>query len=280
MNSIPRNEVLEAQILEKRKSKLDERFIKTIDGKDFVLYAGLLDLAHQKNLISIDVELLQYPTKENDHTAVCKAIARTTMGANFIDVGDANPQNCNAKVAKHIIRMSSTRAKARCLRDLTNIGMTCLEELLDFNEVIGEEDTGKTIKKDNVKKFPAKQAKVSQPGNGDGQKAITGSEDKTHEKAPAPIETQGDKKPEKEVKGAEKETKTSKKSGNGNGKSKEKAIPMMSEAQKNALFNLSRRRGISVEELENLAMKTFNMPLENLTSSDASTFIRTLQQSA
>ncbi|MGO9137226.1 MAG: SWIM zinc finger family protein [Syntrophales bacterium] len=285
MNSIPRNEVMEAQILEKRKSKLDERFIKTIDGKDFVLYAGLLDLAHQKNLISIDVELLQYPTKENDHTAVCKAIAKTTAGANFVDVGDANPQNCNAKVAKHIIRMSSTRAKARCLRDLTNIGMTCLEELGDFNEVIGEEETVKSIKKDNVKKFPGKQAKVSQSGNGDGNKTTESAgkdngEEKTHGETPAPVETQGDKKPEKEVKSAEKDTKPSRKSGNGNGKSKEKQIPMMSEAQKNALFNLSRRRGISVEELENLAMKTFNIPLENLTSADASTFIRTLQQSA
>ena len=44
MNSIPRNEILEAQILEKRKPKLDERFIKSIDGKDFALYVGLLDL--------------------------------------------------------------------------------------------------------------------------------------------------------------------------------------------------------------------------------------------
>jgi len=280
MNSIPRNEVLEAHILEKRKSKLDERFIKTIDGKDFVLYSGLLDLAHQKNLISIDVELLQYPTKENDHTAVCKAIAKTATGGPFVDVGDANPQNCNAKVAKHIIRMSSTRAKARCLRDLTNIGMTCLEELGDFNEVIGEEETGKSMRKDNVKKFPGKQAKAASSGNGDGKKVTTESAEKESEKAPATVQTQGDKKPEKEVKGAEKETKPSKKSGNGNGKSKEKAIPMMSEAQKNALFNLSRRRGISVEELENLAMKTFNMPLENLTLADASTFIRTLQQSA
>jgi len=271
MNSIPRNEVLEAQILEKRKSKLDERFIKTIDGKDFVLYSGLLDLAHQKNLISMDVDILQYPTKENDHTAVCKAIAKTATGGPFIDVGDANPQNCNAKVAKHIIRMSSTRAKARCLRDLTNIGMTCLEELGDFSEVIGEEETGKP-RKDNVKKFPGKQVKVSASGNGDGQK-VTNESHKENEKAPAPVETQGEKKPEKE-------TKPSKKSGNGNGKSKEKPIPMMSEAQKNALFNLSRRRGISVEELENLAMKTFNMSLENLTSADASTFIRTLQQSA
>jgi hypothetical protein len=54
----------------------------------------------------------------------------------------------------------------------------------------------------------------------------------------------------------------------------------MSEAQRNAVYNLSRRRNISVEELENLAMKTFNLPLESLTSSDASMFIRTLQQAS
>ena len=67
------------------------------------------------------------------------------------------------------------------------------------------------------------------------------------------------------------------KSGNGNGKDK---TPMMSEAQKSAIYNLSRRRGISVEELENMAMKTFNMSVENLTHENAVTFIRTLQQAA
>jgi hypothetical protein len=312
MNSIPKDEVLEAHFLEKRKPKLDERFIKTIDGKDFVLYAGLLDLSHQKNLISIDVELLQYPSKENDHTAVCKAIAKTATGGIFVDLGDANFQNCNAKVAKHIIRLSSTRAKARCLRDLTNIGMTCLEELGDFNEVIGEDETGKFIRKDNIKKFPAKQVKAAQPGNGDGRKSKHENPIPSHEngqmvvqpdtsvlspaEAPANKEAaeRTDSKPGKVSKvpvtdnanvpaetkpQTEKKTKAAK-SDNGNGKSKEKAVPVMSEAQKNALYNLSRRRGISVEELENLSMKTFNMPLENLTSADASTFIRTLQQSA
>ena len=171
MNSIPRNEIMEAQFMEKRKPKLDERFIKSIDGKDFVLYAGLLDLAHQKNMIGMEVDILQYPSKENDHTAVCKAIARTATGGPFIDVGDANPLNCNAKVAKHIIRMASTRAKARCLRDLTNIGMTCLEELGDFNEAIGEENPlGQTSqsRKDNVKQFPGKKIKAAQ---GAGEKA-------------------------------------------------------------------------------------------------------------
>jgi predicted nucleic acid-binding Zn finger protein len=176
MNSIPKNEVLEAQFMDKRKPRLDERFIKQVDGKDFVLYSGLLDLAHQKNLISsMDVELIQYPTKENDHTAVCKAIAKTALGGPFIDVGDANPMNCNSKVAKHLIRMASTRAKARAraLRDLTNIGMTALEELGDLSEVIGENDHVKAqMRKNNVKPFQAKQAQTAQPGNGDGRKSV------------------------------------------------------------------------------------------------------------
>jgi hypothetical protein len=54
----------------------------------------------------------------------------------------------------------------------------------------------------------------------------------------------------------------------------------MSEAQKRAVYNLSRRRGISVEELEKMANEKYKAPLENLSSKDASEFIRTLQQAA
>jgi len=54
----------------------------------------------------------------------------------------------------------------------------------------------------------------------------------------------------------------------------------MSIAQKKALYNLSRRRGISVEELEKMALDTYECALENLSTSDASAFIRQLQQAA
>jgi hypothetical protein len=136
----------QAEFLEKKKPKLDERFIKTIEGRDFVLYSGLLDLAHQKGLLKIEVEPLQYPTKENGYFAICKATAASKFGEIFIDAGDANPANCNSKVAKHLLRMASTRAKARALRDMTNIGLTALEELGDLDEVLGDEsgDNGKT----------------------------------------------------------------------------------------------------------------------------------------
>jgi hypothetical protein len=83
----------QAEFLEKKKPKLDERFIKTIEGRDFVLYSGLLDLAHQKKLNRIEVDILQYPTKENGNSAVCKANAYTALGEVFSDLGDANPLN-------------------------------------------------------------------------------------------------------------------------------------------------------------------------------------------
>ena len=302
MNSIPRNLVVEAQILEKRKPKLDERFIKQVEGKDFALYSGLLDLAHQKNLISMEVELLQFPTKENEHTAICRATAKTAGGGLFIDVGDANPMNCNSKVAKHIIRMASTRSKARCLRDMTNIGMTCLEELGDFTEVIGAEDEmGKAVagKRDNVRKFAPKQgAQSTQPVNekpvnqvktettvnpasavSTQAAPVTPSQESkqvnttAQESKAVNTNTQATNPPEKAA--TKPPVKPAAKAGNGNGK-----IPLMSEAQKSAIYNLSRRRGISIEELENMAVKSFNMSVENLTHENAVTFIRTLQQAA
>lgn len=118
---------------------INEKFIINLQGKSFVTYEGLLDLAHQKNLKSLDVELIQIPTQENKMTAICKAIATTEDGV-FVDYGDASPQSVNTKIQPHIIRMASTRAKARALRDLTNVGMTAIEEInlesMNDNEIL------------------------------------------------------------------------------------------------------------------------------------------------
>ncbi len=119
---------------EGRRLKLDERFITNINGKEFALYAGLLDLGHQKGIRSIAVEVVQLPSDQNYHTAVCKCTIESTAGETYIEWGDANPENVNRKIARHIIRMAATRAKARTLRDFTNVGMTALEELGDFED--------------------------------------------------------------------------------------------------------------------------------------------------
>ena len=118
---------------------LDERFIMTIKGKEFVLYSGLLDLAHQKGLKGIIVEAVQFPTKANGMEGICKAVVESKDGEEYIEIGDANPKNVRPLIAAHVLRMAATRAKARALRDYTNIGMTCLEELGDLDDVIGND---------------------------------------------------------------------------------------------------------------------------------------------
>lgn len=107
---------------------INEKFIISLQGKSYVTYEGLLDLAHQKNLKSMQVELIQVPDKENNMTAICKATA-STENEIYADLGDASPQSVNSTIVPHLIRMASTRAKARVLRDLTNVGMTAVEEL-------------------------------------------------------------------------------------------------------------------------------------------------------
>ena len=163
MQCIPSGEFETAQFLEKRKPKLDERFITTIEGKDFVYYSGLLDLAHQKGLIKLNVETLQFPSKENDHTAICRAVAETSFGNVFSDIGDANPSNCNHKVARHLLRMAIYSCKGKMLRDLDNIGITCLEELGDLSEVIGAEAAEKGASKKVFQKRTAKIEKQESP---------------------------------------------------------------------------------------------------------------------
>ncbi len=70
--------------------KLDDRFLTNIKGKDFVLYAGVLDLATQKGLLKLEVELLQYPSKKTGNEAICRVVATGKTEEVFFDIGDAN----------------------------------------------------------------------------------------------------------------------------------------------------------------------------------------------
>jgi predicted amidohydrolase YtcJ len=105
-----------------------EEYMIERQGKRFVLYAGLLEEAHERGLRSIETELLQVPDQENGEVAIARAIVRTEDGK-FSGIGDASPANVNRAIAPHVIRMAETRAKARALRDAINIGVTAFEEL-------------------------------------------------------------------------------------------------------------------------------------------------------
>jgi predicted nucleic acid-binding Zn finger protein len=259
MNAIPKREVENAMFCEKHTPKLDDRFMINIKGKDFVLYAGVLDLATQMGLLKLEVELLQFPTKENGNEAICRAVAESKTGEVFSDIGDANPKNCHELIVKHLIRMASTRAKARALRDMCNIGIACIEELADFDDVIGSDKPKKTIRKKTA---------------GDTDKKATKAKTDTKKKPPVKD------KPEPKANAKQpKQSANSKTEAEPDDQNKS-TQPKMSEAQKRAIYNLSRRRGISVEELEQMAMDAYQCDLENLNSKDASTFIRNLQQAA
>lgn len=116
-------------------SGLDARFVVRLQGRDHVLYAGLLDLAHQRGLQSLEVTLVQQPTAENGNVAICSATATLREGdvaeRLFTELGDASPANVNRMVANALIRMAATRAKARALRDAVNVGMVAVEELAE-----------------------------------------------------------------------------------------------------------------------------------------------------
>lgn len=110
------------------KPTVKKEFIVKLQGKEFVTYEGLLDVAHQQGLQSIETEIIQLPNQENNNTTIVKAVCRTDKGE-YHGIGDAAPNSVNRMILPHAIRMAETRGKARALRDLTNIGMTAVEEL-------------------------------------------------------------------------------------------------------------------------------------------------------
>jgi len=114
-----------------------KEFIVNRQGKDFVLYEGLLDEAHQQGLCRISTTLIQLPHDDNGNTAVVAAEVETGKGT-FSGLGDASPANVGRMIVPHVLRMAETRAKARALRDAVNIGVTALEELADLEEQNGD----------------------------------------------------------------------------------------------------------------------------------------------
>ena len=108
--------------------------IITLQGKKFITHAGLLEVAHQKGLKSIETVMLTQPELGGgEETVVFKAIVtmcdKNGMETKFTGHGDANKDNVNSMIVKHKIRMAETRAVNRALRFATNIGMCSAEEL-------------------------------------------------------------------------------------------------------------------------------------------------------
>lgn len=238
----------------KRKPRLDERWITSIKGKDFVVYSGLLDLAHQMGLQSMEVEVEQYPSKDNGNEAICKAVTHSNDGQVFVDYGDANPRNTSSMVVNHLIRVASTRAKARTLRDMTNIGMTCLEELG------GEEDVVEV----SAKKAPAKTKSTKKEVKESAKNVANEPEKKSGTKSEAAKNVA--KEPEKS---SDEKTDTEKTSND-----------KPSSAQINAIKNLAYRRGLKDDDINAMTHEKLKIPFHELSAGQAGQLIKLIQQSA
>jgi hypothetical protein len=104
---------------------IDPRHLVYIQGRPYVRYAGLLELAHKRGLASLTAEW----TFNSDELSLAHAVATFADGRRFEESGDATPANTNRKVAGHFRRVALTRAKARVLRDALGIDLVALEEL-------------------------------------------------------------------------------------------------------------------------------------------------------
>ena len=115
--------------------KLNSRFITQRENKDFVVYGGLLDLAHQMGRVEIIVTPIQFASEENGNKAIMQAEVfirerdSDRVLVHTMDIGDASPGSTTRMILPHVDRMASTRAKGRALRDAVNIGSAMFEEL-------------------------------------------------------------------------------------------------------------------------------------------------------
>ncbi len=121
-------------------SEFRDRFVKTLQGKDYILYGGLLQLAQERGLKRVEVEVIQVPNQDNGMLAVTRAQIETDDGV-FSDVGDASPASVAHAIQPHLLRMAATRAKARAMRDAVGVELVALEEMIHSDDIGAGERT-------------------------------------------------------------------------------------------------------------------------------------------
>jgi hypothetical protein len=91
-----------------------------------------MQLAHEMGLAGVATELVQIPSAGNNENAIVKAVITMEKEGTvqvYMGYGDASPRNVAPAMRECLIRLAETRAKARALRDATNVTMTAFEEL-------------------------------------------------------------------------------------------------------------------------------------------------------
>src|SRR5690348_1215573 len=127
-------------------------------------YREALNFAHKVGLIGFETEFIIPLCNPAVELYVAHAVAKFADGSSFSGLGDANPANVNANVARHMPRMAETRAKARALGDALNLDA-------NFSDEFGGDDT------DESETFTPKPAAAKrQPAASASRQAATSSQ--------------------------------------------------------------------------------------------------------
>jgi hypothetical protein len=110
---------------------IDPRFVVSLKGKSYAIWAGVLDAVTRAGVKSLVTTVVQIPTPENGHLAVVMARLEMEDGRVFADVGDCSPASTTPQLAAAALRFASTRAKGRVCRDAVNCGAELLEDQSD-----------------------------------------------------------------------------------------------------------------------------------------------------
>lgn len=226
---------------------MKKEFIVERQGRAFVLYAGLLNMAHENGLKSIQTELVQIPSEANKHVAICTAtvvLEKEGVERTYTGIGDAAPNNVAPAMQTCLIRMAETRSKARALRDAVNVGVAAFEELGEDDAHDGAPERGYALPTSRSSRTE-RSAPAHRSPQGNGAVART-----TPGKPPALVTT-----------------------------TTESPIPnrgQITEAQAKAIRSLCRAKGL---EADTQAQERFDVKsLEKLTETQAGELIRALSE--
>ena len=103
-----------------------KKHLISIHGNDIPIFSGMVSIAHQFGLQSIDAMPQQLPSFDNGNTAIFKSTVTLTNGIVCSAIGDATPENVPPSCRNSFIRIASTRATSRA------IGLACNVGNLDF----------------------------------------------------------------------------------------------------------------------------------------------------
>ena len=104
--------------------------LQLLDGRWYVTYSGLLQLALRRGCQGIETQLQEQTSVATASRWVFKAVVyKSSRRRRFFGYGDADPSNVSPMVRGAEMRVAETRAVNRALRKAYGIGLCSVEEL-------------------------------------------------------------------------------------------------------------------------------------------------------